>query len=71
VISLGTLDDGTVFYIGKSVDDPRAPEVPGSVRAYTSIYGFLLKPVPDRSGQMSTHVQYLSLSDPKGRIPYV
>eukprot|EP00732_Lithocolla_globosa_P003989 Lithocolla_globosa_v1_NODE_3442_length_1667_cov_8.800868.p1 type:complete len:515 gc:universal NODE_3442_length_1667_cov_8.800868:1588-44(-) len=61
-------EDGTIWLALRSVVDPKYPEVDGRVRAFATIAGFCLKPIKER-GKISTHVTYISNSDPKGSIP--
>ena len=70
-VTTGELDDKAVYIVGLSVEDPRIPVIPTSIRAHNTIYGFHLQPVTDRGGQLSTRAQYISLSDVKGWIPSV
>jgi len=60
------VDDGTVYSLGKSVVDPKCPEVKGKVRAVMEVMGWYFEPLPDRVG---TKVTYITQIDLGGWVP--
>jgi hypothetical protein len=60
------VEDGRIYSMGRSVVDPRHPEVKGKVRATLKITGWFLEPLPDRVG---TRVTYITEIDLGGWIP--
>jgi len=60
------VEDGCIYSMGKSVADPKCPEIKGKVRATMDIMGWYFEPLPDRVG---TKVTYLTQIDLGGWVP--
>jgi len=60
------IDDGRIYSLGKSVVDPKHPEVKGKVRANLKMSGWLMEPLPDRVATKATYITEIELG---GWIP--
>jgi len=77
--------DGSIFFISRSVQDPKIPEIPGTVRASLHISGWLFEPsevqrkiicrflnserAQDEHGTPSTRASHVLLTNLHGWIP--
>jgi len=60
------VEDGRIYSLGKSVVDPKYPEVKGKVRANLKMNGWFLEPLPDRNATKATYITEIELG---GWIP--
>eukprot|EP01016_Furgasonia_blochmanni_P039974 TRINITY_DN5043_c0_g1_i5.p2 TRINITY_DN5043_c0_g1~~TRINITY_DN5043_c0_g1_i5.p2 ORF type:complete len:145 (-),score=30.59 TRINITY_DN5043_c0_g1_i5:223-657(-) len=61
-----TLADGTIISSGHSIDYPKRPVGPDSVRANVILAAWIFIPLPEQNGSKAIYVFQV---DPKGMIP--
>jgi len=60
-------EDGSLLFIGKSLDHPSFPESKDYVRAHIYLWAWHL--IPDKEDPNKTKLIYIMFLDPKGKIP--
>jgi len=60
-------EDGTVIFLGRSIEHPKVPENKDYVRAF--IYLWAWKLIPDKDDANKSKAIYMMFLDPKGKVP--